>query len=198
MNISTGQDDNVGPAAILAILESKSWYEQRFLKQVSSLYPNADNPKFQKKMIPLMYLQDLLQKVPAASQADTCSLAAKLIVDGAKECPYPSEVRTYVADAALQVAGLTFDKLYERAKEFFAFPPTQQATADRWIEQIIYTTVKRITRERFALISAQDWQQAVAEVMLAPAVQLASYQVPQEVVQTPTKHDFKSLLKKTV
>jgi len=192
--MTTLQSDDVDAASnILRVLEAKAFYKERFYKQIQAMYPTLGGDK-NSRAAPLIHLRELLASVPDALTSDTAFHVKKYLVDVMKECPSPAIVLEVIAQSALKSANLDFDALYERAKKFLAFPPESQEVADRWIERIIYTTVSKIGRERFSVISPTDWQQEVTRIMMSG--ELRSYSVTQQKPVEATRHDFKVLLKK--
>lgn len=182
-----------GPEVILRVLEGKAFYANRFLKQVRSLYPNTGGEHFS-KLAPILYINECTARIPEEHLADVYASVARWLVDRIKECPSPLELREMIAEAALASYGMTYATLYERAKDFLAVPPATQAVADRWLECVIYTTIRRVTRDRFIDLDPETWRKEVAHVILSESITLIAYQVTTQTSGPRTKHDFKKLL----
>src|SRR5690606_30756571 len=184
-----------GPELIVKVLEGKAFYRNRFLEQIEALYPATGGRRFP-RYVPMLYLRAALSRIPEEHHDDVCRTVARMLVDDVAECPTPKEVRTMIAAATLSCYGLDFKKLYERAKDFLAIPPTDQSIADRWIEQVIYTTVLRMGRDAFVSVADDQWAAAVAETILSDNVALTAYQVVAKDVITPAKLDYSKLLRR--
>lgn len=191
MDNSSQQGTIGGPETILKVLEKKAFYEARFLKQILNLYPSVTTAR----LAPLIYIREVMYRIPLDHQSATSAITARLLVDNYKECPSPTEVRAIIAEAVLLSFELTFDKLYERAKDFLAFPPTKKEIAERWLEKVIYTTVRTLTRERFVSVQPDEWRRTVTDVILSEIVELVAYEAETYAEPKSVKHDFKSLLR---
>lgn len=178
---------------ILGSLEQKAFYASRFLPQVQSLYPSMGNEQYL-RMAGQLYLSGLLTSIPSDKLLQVGKVVSKNIVGMFKECPTPTEVRLSIAAAALQTNSLSFISLYERAKDFIAIPPRTQAVADRWIDMLIFTTVRHMTRERFIVASPVDWQLAVAETMFCDKTELSAFQVQHPETREVKMRDYRKLL----
>jgi len=193
------KDVNSNPIAeyvepVLKVLEGKAFYPNRFLQQVKALYNQSTMAKVP-RLAPSLYLMGLFAKIPEPLRAAVSSKAALLLVNQTKECPSPIEVRQFIAQAALENRGATFDSLYEQAKDFLVIPPAQQSVADGWLEQVIHTAILNISRERFAVVGEEQWRSTLTEVLLDPAIELSAYQVKsQELSPTIKPRAFRALI----
>jgi len=178
---------------VVAALSGKRYYKHRFEEQVAALYPQSTGTVEHVGI--RLFVSELTTALPEGDRAKALGTLVRRAVNEWSECPTVAEFRSAFVDAALGVHKLNFRTLYERAKHFLAAPPTNQAIADRWIEQIIWTAVKLVTRERFADISPADWELAVIRVVTRDGVKPISYEAKAEASQPAfTKHDFRSLL----
>jgi hypothetical protein len=182
-------------ASLLDVLERKAFYKDRFLNQIKALYPDISSADA--RLAPTVYLNGLLSRLPDVLRAIAVKYACKRIVNSRNECPSPAEVRQFIAESALEAGGFTIQSLYEQAKAFLVRPPQLQATADRWFERVIYTAVRRVSRERFALTPLDQWLYTVTEVMLNDTIKLVTYQVESREAgdAVRTKRDFTGLMK---
>jgi hypothetical protein len=188
-----GSRVNTGAQAILRVLEKKPYYQHRFLGQVQALYGFALSPDVT-DITASLFLNSLFDRIPADVDAQVGSLASLAIVNAIDGCPSPSEVRACVAEAVLGSMNLTFVSLSERAKLFLACPPTVQVVADRWLERVIYTTVRRIGRERFSSVHLDDWKREVTDTIFADGEALMTYSVAQRHSVPSVRRDFLSLV----
>jgi hypothetical protein len=195
-NPATMQDQDLNPftecaGSVLAVLERKAFYRDRFFLQVKALYPGIREDR----LVPTLYLNAAFARIPAEIKVQAAQLACRKIVNAKAECPSPFEVRVILAESVLQTMSLTFPALYERAKNFLARPPVKQNVADRWLEKVIYTAIRRVSYERFALTAPDDWKSVVTEVMLTDSITLSSYTVTVVDTETPVqKRNFRELL----
>jgi hypothetical protein len=182
--------------AVLRVVENKAFYKSRFEAQVCGLYPSI-NPATQGRVASHHYLNSLLLSIPPDYAERTTQILARKLVDVEVNCPTPSEVRALAAQSALEAMGLSFNGLYQRAKHFLAIPPASSEIAGRWVEQLIYTTILYLTRERFGTTSESEWRAALTEVIFSADMPMMTYQV---MSPTPAvvaeKRDFRSLIKK--
>lgn len=178
---------------ILRVLEKKAFYGNRFLDQVENLYPSSARGVVP-RAAPLLYIQSLLAVIPEELVSPITAIVSRKLVDCSTECPSPFALRQVIADAVLDSQNSSYEKLFEQAKIFFAMPPVDQTIADRWLEKIIYTTVKRIGRERFASISGAEWKLVVSEFILADPTTLQTYAVPKVELVQKKFHNYGALL----
>ncbi|KVV07474.1 hypothetical protein [Burkholderia ubonensis] len=184
-----------GAHTVLRVLEKKAYFKHRFLEQVQALYRADAEHSF--PMLPAsLYVTALFARVPEAIRSKVADLVSKRIVDSFEYCPTPVETRTLVAEATLAALEMSFEQLAERAKLFTACPPTEQAVADRWTEQVIFTTLSRIGRDRFVSTSPAEWKDAVSQTILGDADALRSYQVPRPEAVSVVRKNFRELLPK--
>ncbi|WP_432262869.1 hypothetical protein [Cupriavidus sp. TMH.W2] len=177
---------------LLAALQGKRYYDYRFAKQAAQLFPQSTGGD---GMEVKLFVSELMNVVPAAQRNATAERLIRFVVTECAECPTIDQFRRAVADAALAELGETFASLYERAKHFLATPPTNPEIAARWLEKVIWTAVRKIGRERFATVAADDWQQAVTRAVLRDeGGPLVAYPVKTEVAPQTAKRDFRSLL----
>ncbi|MBN3729356.1 hypothetical protein [Burkholderia sp. Tr-20390] len=184
-----------GAHTVLRVLEKKAYFKHRFLEQVQALY-QADSEHALPTLPASLYLTALFVRVPVEVRSRVAELAAKRIVNAFEHCPTPAETRTLVAEATLAALDLSFEALAERAKLFTACPPTEQAIADRWVEQVIFTAMSRIGRDRLASISPAEWKDEVSQTILGDAETLRSYQVPHSDPVRLIRKNFRELLPK--
>ncbi|CAJ6614464.1 Uncharacterised protein [Burkholderia pseudomallei] len=184
-----------GAHTVLRVLEKKAYFKHRFLEQVQALY-QADSEHSLPTLPASLYLTALFARVPEGVRSKVAEIASRRIVNAFEHCPTPVETRTLVAEATLAALGLSFDQLAERAKLFMACPPTEQAVADRWVEQVIYTVLAHIGRDRFAAISQSEWKDEVSQTILGDAEALRAYQVPTANQVSFVRKSFRELLPK--
>lgn len=176
---------------LLAALQGKRYYDYRFAKQAAQLFPQSTGGD---GMGVTLFVSELMNLVPAAQRAATSEKLIRYIVTECAECPTIDQFRKAVAEAALAELSESFASLFERAKHFLASPPTNPETAARWLEKVIWTAVRKIGRDRFATVAADEWQQAVTRAILRDEGPLVAYSVKEEIVPQTAKRDFRSLL----
>ncbi|CAE6794208.1 hypothetical protein R70006_04993 [Paraburkholderia domus] len=184
---------SAGAHTVLRVLEKKAYFKHRFLEQVLALYkasPNSELPTLPASL----YLGGLFSRMPESARAKAGDIAARHVVDDFEACPTPVEIRAVIAEATLASMGLSFESLAERAKLFLACPPTDQAVASRWPEQVIYTTVQRIGRERFVSISPEEWRREISQTIFGEGEALKTYCIPVSSPLLKQKRDFRSLI----
>jgi hypothetical protein len=189
-----GSRVNLGAQTLLKVLEKKPYYAHRFLGQVQALY-GLVSTEGMPDITASLYLTALFARIPEDIQQRVGAIASAAVVNKVEGCPSPSELRSILGDAVLAAQGLSYAALIERAKLFLACPPTDQNIANRWPERVIYTTIRRVGRERFGSASPEDWQREVAETMFGDSESLTAYQVQVRRQITPVKRDFHSLIK---
>lgn len=179
---------------ILKVLEVKAFYLNRFLMQIKGLYPTMAGGKTN-RLPPTLYLRGVLASLPEAKLQKIAEITARKVVQEFNACPAPLELRQAIAQATLEsFDGLTCQLLYERAKDFLALQPQTQAVADQWLERVIYTGIRKLTREKFAIVNAEEWATTVYEVVLMSQEDLATFQVEKTVrVETGKKFPFSEL-----
>lgn len=178
-------------------LKLMPFFEQRFARPVSGLYSGdgavADDPETA-KAASHTFLMDLLFSLPENIRAETATQALRIILNEKEHCPAPKEVRVFVARAALQVCGYTFQSFYKKAERFLAFPPKQEEESEEWINKVVFTAISVVGRDRFIVISEEGWAEVTTDVLFG-GVELKTYE-PKVQDDLPRKHhDFKSLLK---
>ncbi|WP_454727987.1 MULTISPECIES: hypothetical protein [Cupriavidus] len=176
---------------LLATLQRKRYFDYRFAKQVVQLFAHSagdDGVRVQ------LFVNDLLGVVPAQCRGKAIERLIRRLVNEWAECPTVTEFREAVAEAALAEQGVSFASLLERARIFVATPPTQSVIADRWLEKVIWSSVRKIGRDRFALTTEAEWQQVVTRVILLDDGPLLAYEPSAQDEIKTTKRDFQSLL----
>jgi len=182
-----------GARSVLRVLEKKPYYAHRFLGQVQALY-GTDASGAVPELPAVLYLDSIFAKIPPEVSVKVGSLASTQIVNSLEGCPSPHELRGVIAEAILGAMDLSHVKLLERAKVFLTNPPTEQAIADRWLERVIYTTLRRIGRDRFINVPNEDWANEVAESMFGDSEALLTYRVAQREPIESSKRDFTLLV----
>ncbi|WP_175856761.1 hypothetical protein [Burkholderia anthina] len=187
-----GSRVSAGAQAVLRVLENKPFYEHRFLGQIRALYGFPGSGVTD--VTASLYLDAMFKRIPDELHSTVGAHASALIVNTSDGCPVPSEVRAIVAEATLAALGVTHAGLIERAKLFFSCPPTSQTIADRWIERVIYTTVRRMGRDRFAVVQMDEWKREISETIFGDGSALQTYQVSVQVPLAIVKRDFRTLV----
>lgn len=180
---------------ILKVLEAKAFYSNRFLTPIKSLYPTMAGGKHA-RLPATMYIRSVLAELPEHLVPAIAHLATRKIVEGAAPCPDASLFRQIISECALESCQLTPALLYERAKHFLALQPQSQQIADQWIEKIIYTAIRKLTRERFVSVEMEEWTQTVFDVLMMKQADLVALQVTLPTPVTSKQFDYRTLLKK--
>lgn len=175
---------------LLGALQAMVFYDQRFAKPIAGSVPG-----FTPEVAPQVYVDQLVMKLPQEIAEKAASLTVKALIDSREHCPSPVDVRTALAEGALRALDSNFLDLYERAKRFIAFPPKTQRDAASWLNKVIYTTVRRLTRERFMVVDPADWAKAVTETVFDTKA-LAEYSPESAEVAPRQHHDFMKLIGK--
>lgn len=177
---------------LLTALRAKRYYQNRFAQQVETLYPQSSGADH---LGTRLFVQELLALMPEDVRQKALGALTRKLVNEWAECPTVSEFRQEAAAVTLAATGETFASLFERAKLFVAAPPTNQAVADRWLEKVIWSSVRLLTRERFVVATPTDWAKAVTRVILRDDVKLVAYAVSGVTAPVPTiRRDYTSLL----
>lgn len=167
-------------------LKALAFYEQRFAKPLIGAFEGTD-------MAPHAYLSDLFVRIPQSYREEAAKLALLHIVNSCEHCPSPKDVRSILADAVLKTQQLSFSSLYEKAKFFLAFPPETPEAAGEWINRVIFSSIRHLGRERFTIVTEEEWSIAVADVIFGD-VELVQYIPNPKKAPTLKQHDFKKLL----
>jgi hypothetical protein len=192
---SASSHRNEGAYTVLRVLEKKAYFKHRFLEQVLALYQsNSETPSAFPTLPASLYLGSLFNRIPEHLRVKVGNIAAKHVVDDFDGCPTPVEVRAVIAQATLESMSLSYESLAERAKLFLACPPTDQEIASRWPEQVLYSTILRIGRDRFTSIAPDDWKREVSQTVFGDGEVLKPYRVPVTTPVQSERRDFRGLL----
>lgn len=175
---------------LLNALRGMAYFDNRFGKPVAGAFPAADA-----QMAQLMFTAPLFKRVPTEKRDVVAQTAAKKLLREWKACPSPAELRQVLAESILAVEDKTTSSLYEMAKRFVAIPPVQQAEADRWENQLIYSAVRACSRDVFHTVSPENWSRIVVDILVGDLPWL-TFQVVHSERPVHRSRDFASLLKK--
>ena len=159
-------------SVLLAALKGAAFFEQRFVKPLCGVLSNPP------VMVAPVFLGRLLSHVPEELCLRAAQRAASILVNRWTQCPAPAEFRPLLAESVLVSIDLDFQKLYECAKLFLALPPTDPDVASTWRNRVIWTTIVRVGRDRFNMISAEAWAAAATETVLSG--DLRTYAAPKK------------------
>jgi hypothetical protein len=186
---------NAQAQTVLRALERKRFFDHRFLAQVQALYGQTEsNPVASASVAASLYLASMFERMPAELQARISATVVARLVNDFSESPTPGEFRVVMLEALLGALKLTPAGLVDRAGLFFACPPENQAIADRWVERVIYTTVKRHGREWFAFVTPDEWTCGLIETVFGEQSTLEAYRVKVEPPLPVVKRDWRSLV----
>lgn len=175
---------------LLGALQAMVFYDQRFAKPIAGSVSSSLT-----EVAPQVYVDQLILNLPQEIREKAATLTVKALIDSREHCPSPAEVRTALAEGALRAVDSSFPDLYEKAKRFLAFPPKTQSEASAWINKVIYSTVRRLSRERFMVVDSVEWARAITDTVF-DGKSLVEYQPAQAEVTPRQHHDFKKLLGK--
>lgn len=150
---------------VLNALAGMAFYEQRFANPVAAA--SSAQSAVVKDVAPQVYIRTLFSRI-AQTPAEATNVAARVVrtlLDKWEHCPSPAEVRFLIAECVLAATGTDFTRLHERAKSFLSLPPSTQAQAGEWQNRLIYTCIKRLSRERFSDATKSEWSSVVADAI---------------------------------
>lgn len=146
---------------LLSGLQKMVFYDQRFAKQLSGLYPEI-SPKH----APFTFVSTLVERIPTEHRDTAVGAALQRIVASYDHCPSPKDVRLRLAEGVLKACcNSDFRQFAEHARYFLAFPPKTPEEASSWENQLAFSAVKALTRERFVAASDDEWASVVADVI---------------------------------
>ncbi|CAG9184218.1 hypothetical protein [Cupriavidus pampae] len=175
---------------LLAALQRKQYFAHRFAKQVVQVFSHSVGDEDVRVRL---FVNELIGVIPDAVREDCVEQLIRKVVNEWTECPSVSDIRALIAEAVLASAGETFETLMERARLFVHAPPTNPGIAERWLEKVLWTSVRKIGRERFAVTTTTEWKQAVTRAIMLDEP-LIAFEPSVPVVVPTAKRDYRSLL----
>jgi len=176
---------------LVVALQKMVFYDQRFAKHLSGLYPDVSVSR-----APYSFISTLVERIPHDQRFNAVSVALQKIINSYDHCPSPKEVRLALAEGAIQACcKITFKQQMERARSFLAFPPQTIKEAQSWENQILFSAIKSLSRERFMSVDEPEWVAAVADVIFGNRP-LVTYQPESDSRPAATSRPFVELLRK--